>query len=287
MLGNWPLEPGLWVLLVCAGGVYALGVGRLRTRGKRWSRWRSGSYGAGLAAVAVALVSPLATEDQRFPAHMAQHMLLGMLGPVLLALSAPVTLALRTLPRAGRVAVLRVLHLRWAGDLAHPVTATAVLVAGLVMVYFTPLYEATLRHPLLHELVHVHFLAGGCLFAWTFIGTDPVPRRGSMKLRIALLFVALGAHAALAKLLYAGYGDVTSAGAADVRRGAELMYYGGDLVDLIVLVAFFSQWYAAQGRRLRHHQRRARSLAGVGDRPGVEPDDPRPSDVLTKSSTGP
>ena len=36
-----------------------------------------------------------------FSAHMAQHMILGMLVPILLVLGAPVTLALRALPPAG------------------------------------------------------------------------------------------------------------------------------------------------------------------------------------------
>jgi putative membrane protein len=270
--GDWPIAPGPWLALICAAGAYAAGVRALHRRGRPWNPWRTTAYAAGLLAIAVALVSPLASHDELFPVHIAQHMLLGMLGPLLLALSAPVTLALRTLPRPARRTLVAVLHSRAAAVLTHPATVTVLFVAGLVGLYFTPLYDQTLRHPLLHELVHIHFMAAGCLFAWTFIGTDPVPRRGTLNLRIGLLLLALGSHAALAKLIYAGYGSLTSVPPGQLHDGAQLMYYAGDAVDLLLLLAFFSQWYAAGGRRLERDRRRAahaNRLAGGAIAPAV------------------
>jgi len=38
-------------------------------------------------------------------------------------------------------------------------------------------------------------------------------------------------------------------------RYAELVYYGGDAADLLLLVTFFSQWYAAGGRQLESARR--------------------------------
>ena len=257
MPGDWPVAPGPWLALVCAAGAYAAGVRALQRRGRPWKQRRTGAFAAGLLATAVALVSPLASRDELFPVHIVQHMLLGMLGPLLLALSAPVTLALRTLPRHARRRLVKLLHSRAAAVLAHPATATSLFVGGLVGVYFTPLYDETLRHPLLHELVHVHFMAAGCLFAWAFIGTDPVPRRGGLGPRIALLLLALGSHSALAKLLYAGYGNLASVPTGQLHDGAQLMYYAGDAVDILLLFAFFSRWYAAGGRRLERDRRRA------------------------------
>ncbi len=254
MLGDWPTEPGLWISLVVAGGAYALGVHRLHARGKPWSSRRSASLAGGLLAIGAALVSPLAVYDEQLPVHMVQHLLLGKIGPLLLALSAPVTLVLRTIPRRPRITLVGVLHSRPIRLLAHPVTAITLFDGGFGALYFTPLYGATLRHPLLHELVHTHFLISGCLLAWTFVGLDPVPRLGSLRLRTALLIVALGTHAALAKLLFAGYGSVRTGGVAQLHQGAEIMYYGGDFADLMLLTAFFAQWYVREGRRLRRRQ---------------------------------
>lgn len=257
MPGDWPFAPGPWLALACAGVAYVAGVRSLRRRRRPWRPWRTVYFAAGLLTIGAALISPLAARDELFSVHMAQHMLLGMLGPMLLALSAPVTLALRTLPRAAQRTVVSVLRTRAVTVLSHPATATALFVGSLFGLYFTPLYDQTLRHPLLHELVHLHFVAAGCLFAWTFIGVDPVPRRGSFALRIGLLLIAIGSHAALAKLLYAGYGDFMTVSARQLHDGARLMYYAGDAVDALLLLAFFGQWYAAGGRQLESGRRGA------------------------------
>jgi putative membrane protein len=257
MLGRWPIDPGLWLAFVGTGGVYAAGVLRLHARGRRWRPVRSACFAAGLLVVATALISPLATRDEAFPVHMVQHMLLGMLGPLLLALSAPVTLALRTAPRPARRALVNVLRSRVVQGAAHPAVAVGSFIVGLIGLYFTPLYGATISHPVVHELVHVHVLVAGCLLSWVFIGLDPVPRRGSTSLRAGLLLTALGAHAAIARLLYAGRGDV-SAPVDQLHTGALLMSYGGDAIDLMLLIAFFAQWYAAGGRRIERARRRAR-----------------------------
>jgi putative membrane protein len=257
MLGPWPIEPGLWVAFLGTGGLYGAGVRRLRTRGRHWSASRSICFAAGLLVLATALLSPLATRDEEFPVHVAQHLLLGMLGPLLLALSAPVTLALRTVPRDARRALVGALHSRVVSVAAHPAVAVGLFIVGLAGLYLTPLYDATIRHPVVHELVHVHFLVAGCLLSWAFIGLDPVPRRGGTVLRAGLLLTALGAHAAIARLLYAGKGDV-SVPVDQLHTGALLMYYGGDAIDVLLLIAFFAQWYAAGGRSIERARRRAR-----------------------------
>ena len=57
----------------------------------------------GLGTLVVATSSSLATYDTvLISMHMGQHMMLSMVAPIFLALGAPVTLALRTLPRRGR-----------------------------------------------------------------------------------------------------------------------------------------------------------------------------------------
>jgi hypothetical protein len=75
-------------------------------------------------------------------------------------------------------------------------------------------------------------------------------------LRTGLLLLALGSHGALAKLLYAGYGHLASVPAGQLQDGAQLMYYAGDAVDVLLLFAFFSQWNAMGGRRLERDRRR-------------------------------
>ena len=211
-----------------------------------------------LRLLLLALCSPLATHDESFPVHMVQHLLIGMLAPLLLALSAPVTLALRVLAPANRRRVIRFLHAPPVRVVSFPPVAALIYTGSMWLLYLSPLYAQTLRHPLLHEAVHAHFLLAGCLFAWTIVGLDPMPRRGSINTRVVILLFVLGGHAALAKLIYAGWlgGGLAHALPPDqLHTGAELMYYGGDTIDVLLLVAFFAQWYIKAGHRLSRQQR--------------------------------
>ena len=66
---------------------------------RRWSPWRTASWGAGAALVALGLLPQyLPFPDGDLRQHMLQHLLLGMLAPLGLVMAAPVTLALRTAP---------------------------------------------------------------------------------------------------------------------------------------------------------------------------------------------
>jgi putative membrane protein len=250
--------------IVVAAGLYWAGVRRLARRGVHWSAHRHAAYCAGLAAVAVALIGPLATHDEDVRAHVAQHLLLGMLAPLLFALSAPVTLFLRALPPRRRPAVARLLHSRAARMLTYPLFTAALSVGSLSVLYFSGLYAATLRSETLHVAVHLHMLAAGSLFAWSVVGLDPVPHRPALRLRAVALVAALAGRGILTKLLYAHAGSLAGASGSpdDWRQAAQLMWYGGDLVDLGLLIAFFGQWYRASGRSLERVQR-----AGPGAHP--------------------
>jgi putative membrane protein len=243
--------------LILVGGfaiaiaAYGSGVHRLGRRGVGWSPARTVAFACGLAVVAVAVASPVAELDEDVRIHMLQHLLLGMLAPLLLAVSAPGTLLLRALPRRRRVRVSRLLHRRATRVLFHPLVASGVATGSLYALYFTPLYQATLESERLHALVHLHMLATGCLLAWALVGLDPLPHRPAFALRSAALVCTLALHAILGRLLYIHAGSLaTGASSPDEwRQGAQVLFYGGDLVSIGLLVAFFSQWYAHEGRR--------------------------------------
>lgn len=238
--------------LAVALALYAAGVFRLARRRVRWGRWRSLAFLAGATAVALASCPPLATHDEDIRIHVFQHLLLGMLAPLLFALSAPMTLLLRALPPRWRAPVVRILRSRLGRVATHPLLSATLAVGSLYLLYFTGLYEATLRSEPLHAAVHLHMLITGSLLAWALVGLDPVPYRPALGLRSVALVGALAAHGILAKLLYAHAGSLAGGEASPDawRQAAQLMWYGGDVVDLGLLIAFFGQWYAFAGRRL-------------------------------------
>ena len=223
-----------------------------RRGGGRWSGWRVAAFVIGAGLLAVAVASPLvrfAHADLR--GHMLQHLLIGMFAPLGLVLAAPVTLTLRTLSVPAARRVTGFLRSRPLRALAHPVTALVLNIGGMYLLYMTPLYAATLASPALHHLVHFHFLAAGYLFTWAILaGPDPAPHPPGMRMRLGVLFLSMAAHAMLGKLMY-GYlwPRGTFHGAGEIRVAAQLMYYGGDLAEVLLAVALFMRWYRGRGAR--------------------------------------
>jgi putative membrane protein len=257
------LLPALPLALAASG--YAAGVLRLYGRGDRWPRRRTVALLAGLGCAALAVLPPLANQDEHFPAHVLQHLLLASVAPLLLALSAPATLAVRTLPRALRNALLRLLHNRVADLALSPAVVLLLAVVPLVALYRTPLYAATLDEPLLHLAVHGHMLAAGCLLAWYLVGIDPL-RHDPMRTRLAVLVLVGAAHGVLAKTIYAAGLPGLGGSTPEVRTGAGLLFAGGDATELLLATVMLAQWYARGGRALAHERRRATSPSPTGSR---------------------
>lgn len=253
-----------------AAALYLVGVHRLRVRGDPWSRWRTVLFvGLGLGTLLLATTSALAVYDTTLLwVHMVQHMVLGMLTPVFLALGAPVTLALRVLPRQGRVALQAVLHSRLARVLTFPVVAGALFVATPFALYLTGWYDATLRNPLLHDLNHVHFVLVGALWFWPLLGLDPMPVRVPYPLRLLAVFATMPFHAFLgvaimgASTLIAGdyYRELGRTWGPSPEKDQEIaggvLWASGDLVALVVLGALFVQWARASEREAVREDRR-------------------------------
>ena len=272
------LEPLPLLAVLVAGGLYLLGVRRLRARGDAWPLGRTLSFlGLGLGTVILATSSGLAAYDESlFGAHMVQHMLLSMVAPVFLALGAPVTLALRTLPQRPRGALLALLHSRVVRFLTFPLIPWLLFVASPFALYFSGWYAATLDSRVLHELLHVHFLAVGSLFFWPLLGVDPVPGRVGHPMRMLLLVATLPFHAFLGIAIMSVEDDGSGLLAADhylrlhgleeavfqQEVGGGLLWSSGDLVGLMLLSVVLFQWMRASEREAAREDRRLDRSAG-------------------------
>ncbi|RDV11545.1 cytochrome c oxidase assembly protein [Pontibacter diazotrophicus] len=239
-----------YLLIAAALAAYLFAVARQRNSLRPWSRWRTISFIVGVSLLAVAMSPSLvryAHHDLR--GHMIQHLLIGMLAPLGLVLAAPLTLMLRTLPvQSARVvtSVLRSWAFQW---LSHPVTALLLNIGGMYLLYLTPLYALTLTNPYMHHLVHLHFLAAGYLFTWSIAGPDPAPGRPAMRTRLVVLFISIAAHAYLSKFMYAySWPRNTPHDMEQIREAAQLMYYGGDFAELLLVIILFASWYRDSSR---------------------------------------
>ncbi|MCW7987524.1 cytochrome C oxidase assembly protein [Streptomyces platensis subsp. clarensis] len=237
------LPPAL--ALSIAVGAYLLLARRARRRNPAlgWSRWRTAGFATAMALLGVALLPPVALfAHGDFRGHMAQHLLIGMYVPLGLVLAAPVTLLLRVLPAARGRQLAAVLHSPPARFIAHPVVALALSTGSLAALYFTPLYNATMDSPAGHWLLHAHFLLSGSLFAYVVAGPDPAPSRPGVRARLIYLGVAITMHAVISQLMYGGFWVDIHAPIEQVQGGAQIMYYGGDIAELLLAAALVATW---------------------------------------------
>lgn len=242
--GAAPLFLLLVVVPLGVWAAYVVAAMRARATGT-FSAWRIASFTAGTALLVAAMVPPvsvLAHHDLR--GHMAQHLLLGMYAPLGLVLGAPGTLLLRSLPARAARGLIRALGTRVVRVFVHPVTALVWNVGGMYLLYLTPLFVLSTNHAGVHVWVHLHFVVGGCIFTWAIAGPDPAPHRPGFVPRLAVLLVGAGTHATLAKLMYAYELPAgTPHDPEQILAAAQWMYYGGDIAELLLMIAFFTAWF--------------------------------------------
>ncbi|MEV8510209.1 cytochrome c oxidase assembly protein [Actinoplanes sp. NPDC051475] len=233
-------DGGLVLLAVAIAALMYEAAATVRERPWPWRR--TVLFLTGCALLAAGLTpDPLPWPAADFRTHMVQHLLVGMFAPLALVLGAPISLLLSVAPRRTGRGIGRLLRSRILHTIAHPIFALTVTLSGSTALFFTPLYAASTRDPALHLLVHLHFLLSGYLFAWVVAGPDPAPRRPAVPMRLVILGIAIAFHSTLSQLMYAGILVDVPAPAAERQGAAELMYYGGDIAELLLAAALFAR----------------------------------------------
>jgi putative copper resistance protein D len=279
ILFDWRFDLIFGTAAIVMAVVYLLGVRRLRHRGDAWPVGRTLGWLCGCAALLFATSSGLGRYmPAMFSMHMVAHMMLSMLVPILLVLGAPMTLALRALPTAGRGEppgprewLLAALHSRVSRFLTNPIVATVVFVAGFYGLYFGGLFDAAVDNHAAHVLMNAHFLLSGYLFYWVVIGIDPAPRQLPPLGKLAMVFASLPLHAFFGVVLM---GMKTVLGETfyrslqlswhtdlldDQRTGGGIAWAAGEVPLVIVMLALLIQWR-------RSDQRTAKRLDRAADR---------------------
>ncbi len=271
---QWELAPLPLVVTVWAVGLYLLGVRALHRRGDRWPWGRTVSFvGIGMGGFYLATSSGLAVYDTTLlSVHMGQHMVLSMLVPLALALGAPVTLALRTMPAVPRRWLLAALHSRLGRVLSFAPLTFALYVISPWALYFTGWYDASLHSAFVHEVMHVHLVTVGALFFWPLMGVDPVPGRVDYPFRVLLTVLTLPFHAFLGvtimgqtTLIGGDWYPSLSAGPMaawlpdpfeDQHLAGGILWGAGDLIGLTFFAVLFVQWVRSSMKEAAREDRR-------------------------------
>jgi putative membrane protein len=195
--GGWTFAPIVLLALVSYVAVYVW----------RWriSRAEGGARAApvgrlvlwctGVLCLFVALVSPVDNlGDQLASVHMVQHLLIADLAPICLTLGLTKWILRPATRRIHRIE-------RAAGPFGHPAFGVVAYVGAMWLWHVPAMYNAALRHPVIHTLEHLSFGAAGLLYWWHLLspirsrlrlgGLGPVLYMASTKLLVGFLGVLL------------------------------------------------------------------------------------------------
>ncbi|GII25835.1 cytochrome c oxidase assembly protein [Planosporangium mesophilum] len=280
--------PDLFFITVAtvAAGAYLAGVWRLHRRGVAWPAERTACWLAGVVVLAAATLLGVGKYAYiLFSAHMAQHMVLSMVVPVLLVLGAPATLALRALRpspdpavRGPREWLLLALNSRLTRVLTHPVVALALVVGSLYALYFSRLFEFLMRTHLGHLAMLTHFVVTGYLFFWVVVGVDPGRRPLPHPVLVIVHFASMSFHAFFGVTLMLTSGLLAASWfgalhpawrgplAADQNLAAGIAWAFGEIPAAAVMVILVRQWITTDERE----QRRLDRAADRADADGTE-----------------
>jgi cytochrome c oxidase assembly factor CtaG/putative copper export protein len=277
ILLDWRFDLVFGTAAIVLAGLYVAAVVRLRRRGDQWPSGRILSWLLGCLTLLFVTSSGVGRYmPAMFSMHMAAHMGLSMLVPILLVLGAPVSLALRALPAAGRNDppgmrewLLAALHSRVSRVLTNPIVATVLFVAGFYGLYFGSIFDDAVGSHAGHLAMNVHFLVSGYLFYWVVIGVDPTPRPIPPLAKVGVVFASLPMHAFFGVELM---GTPTVLGEAyyrslglswhtdllgDQRLGGGIAWAAGEVPLVIVMLALLVQWARSDERTARRLDRAA------------------------------
>ncbi len=190
-LTSWTFDVGAFALVALLGAGYVAGLRRLRATGTGWSPARTVWFGAGLLMLALTSMSFLGVYSRTlFWVTAAQMALLLTVVPVLLALGAPLSLLVLARPRtaAGLERFLANPLVRLA---TFPLVGAALVTTVPFAVYYTPVFEATLRSPVVEWAVHLAVLLVGFGFYWTVMSVDRPPRVHYVALTVVVMVETL------------------------------------------------------------------------------------------------
>lgn len=200
----WTFDPFVIIGLAVAAALYWQGAGRRNRPQPR----RTAYFAAGLAVVAIAVLSPIdAVSDVLVSVHMVQHLLLILVAAPLLVMGDMGTV-MAGVPRGVRKPLGRWRHRSGLTParyviLRHPVTILLVSTGAIWFWHASLAYEAAVANPVIHSLEHFTFLMAGALF-WNGLLSPRPSSRVPQGARIFLIFAVAMQGVILSALLTFG-----------------------------------------------------------------------------------
>jgi cytochrome c oxidase assembly factor CtaG len=252
LLTAWQLDSLAVAAVVLAGASYLTGVALVPLRsGSRWPVRRTVSFLTGLAVIGFATNGSLAVYDQvLFTAHMVGHLALVMVAPALLVAGHPLSLALAAAPPSRRDRIARGANGRVVSLLTAPPVALAAYTVVIVGSHLTGLMDLIMRNTWAGQVEHLVYVLAGCQFFVLVVGHEPIRWRLATPARWLLLAVAMAVDTFTGVVLLQGTHavdmladpDLTVNRLTDTRTGGAIMWFGGDGIMIVIMIALVVGW---------------------------------------------
>lgn len=247
-LTQWDWEPTILIGTALILGLYLYAIGPFLERHgfESVSMGKALAFVLGVDIIFLALVSPLDALSDKFlfSAHMVQHLLLTMVGPMLMVIGTPEWFL--------RPIVRNKVLFPVARFLTYPAVAFVLFNGDFFLWHAPALYDATLINSTLHIFEHLTFIVFGILFWWPLLSPSKDLPRLSIGGQVLYLFfggmpsVLLGAGLTFAPPLYAPYIAAPRAwgisAATDQQLGGLIMWVPVNISYIIVMSALFLRW---------------------------------------------
>jgi putative membrane protein len=268
----WQLSPEILLALAITGLIYRRG----SRHGLVANRWRIAAFFGGLAALFVALISPVEElADHIFAVHQVEHMLLRSVAPMLLFLSAPQAAMVRGSPRwltrffAGN-GWLR--HL--VGVLRYPPLATVLFLLSSYFWMIPYYHDMAIENEPIHYLWHITLLLSGLIYFSVIFDRRSPPQGPGLGTRLGMFAAAalgnivLGAFLALKDVpLYSAYillGHMWHVSElTDEQTGGIIMWIPGTMMFAMSAIWVVYSWAREETRFIDRRIRTGRELIGA------------------------
>lgn len=260
-----------WIAgLVLAGALYLRAYLHLRRTKPRvpHSLWRTACFIAGLAVVAVAVLSPLEYWGNHLLwANFTGFLAITMIAPPLLLLGSPLTLAFRVSDRPMRARLRAFYRGPVMSALTFPVVSWLLFAVATYLWQFTTWTDDAASNVFVRDIQQLSLLAVGLLFWLPALCADPVRWRIPYPLRGLYVFVEMthkglfgGMFLSMASAIHPGFAAGLPAwgpsAMTDQRVAILLLWIGGNLIFLIALIGIIARWVGYEARTTARTDRR-------------------------------
>jgi putative membrane protein len=221
------------------------------------SKLRQLSFYLGMLLAFILLVGPIAhLAITKFWIHMVQHVGLMMLISPLIVLGSPIKVLVNSRDLRVKKIIVGIGRNILVRQLFRPEVGFLIFLTILILTHFSPLADAGMVNPNIHEFELILFLVGGFIYYYPVMSGNPQPFTVPYAARVLSLFAMMLPETMTGFFLYSGnklLHDVpiemsNMNGIADQHRGGAIMWAMGMLIDAIWISMAAYEWIANEKR---------------------------------------